>query len=278
MDGWETRRRRDLGPDAHDWCIVRLGARGIVRGVDVDTAFFTGNYPESCAIDACDLPGHPDAGGADRRRRGASCCRARRSRATRTTSSRSTARRRRRTCGCASIPTAASRGSASTARSSPTGIGCGGAATSIWRAVEHGGTVVVVQRHVLRIAAQPDHAGRRDAHGRRLGDEAAPRAGARLDHRPARRRRDDPARRGRHASFQGQRAGRVQPRRGPARGRAAARRRRVARAVAAHAAAAARASRVRGGAARTSATPRTCGSTSFPDGGIARLRLFGRPR
>jgi allantoicase len=57
MDGWETRRRRDFGPDAHDWCIVRLGGRGIVRGVDVHTAFFTGNYPEACAIDACDLPG-----------------------------------------------------------------------------------------------------------------------------------------------------------------------------------------------------------------------------
>jgi allantoicase len=50
MDGWETRRRRDDGD--HDWCIVRLGVRGIVRGVDVDTAFFKGNYPESCAIDA----------------------------------------------------------------------------------------------------------------------------------------------------------------------------------------------------------------------------------
>ena len=61
MDGWETRRRRDLGPDAHDWCIIRLGARGIVRGVDVHTAFFTGNYPESCAIDACDLAGLPSA-------------------------------------------------------------------------------------------------------------------------------------------------------------------------------------------------------------------------
>ena len=59
MDGWETRRRRDLGPDVHDWCVVRLGARGIARGVDVNTAFFTGNYPESCAIDACDLPGIP---------------------------------------------------------------------------------------------------------------------------------------------------------------------------------------------------------------------------
>ncbi|MBI3494211.1 MAG: allantoicase [Acidobacteria bacterium] len=55
MDGWETRRRRDLGPDAHDWCVIALGARGIARGVDVDTAYFKGNYPESCAIDACDL-------------------------------------------------------------------------------------------------------------------------------------------------------------------------------------------------------------------------------
>jgi len=59
MDGWETRRRRDLGPDAHDWCVIRLGARGIVRGVDVNTAFFTGNYPESCAIDGSDVPGIP---------------------------------------------------------------------------------------------------------------------------------------------------------------------------------------------------------------------------
>ncbi|HEY2907838.1 MAG TPA: allantoicase [Vicinamibacterales bacterium] len=59
MDGWETRRRRDIatvGSGAHDWCIVRLGARGIVRGVDVETTFFTGNYPEACAIDMCDLP------------------------------------------------------------------------------------------------------------------------------------------------------------------------------------------------------------------------------
>jgi allantoicase len=59
MDGWETRRRRDLGPDGHDWCLIRLGARGIVRGVDVDTAHFRGNSPESCAIDASDLPGLP---------------------------------------------------------------------------------------------------------------------------------------------------------------------------------------------------------------------------
>ena len=55
MDGWETRRRRDAGEC--DWCIVRLGVSGIVRGVVVDTSFFTGNFPESCAIDACDRDG-----------------------------------------------------------------------------------------------------------------------------------------------------------------------------------------------------------------------------
>jgi allantoicase len=49
MDGWETRRRRDDG--THDWCIIRLGARGIVGGVDVETTHFKGNFPESCAID-----------------------------------------------------------------------------------------------------------------------------------------------------------------------------------------------------------------------------------
>ena len=54
MDGWETRRRRGTG---HDWCIVRLGVPGLVRGVDLDTSHFKGNHPESCAIELCDLPG-----------------------------------------------------------------------------------------------------------------------------------------------------------------------------------------------------------------------------
>jgi len=57
MDGWETRRRRDAG--TCDWCVIRLGAAGVVRGIDVDTAFFKGNFPESCAVDACDVPGLP---------------------------------------------------------------------------------------------------------------------------------------------------------------------------------------------------------------------------
>jgi allantoicase len=51
MDGWETRRRRTPG---YDWCIVKLGLAGIPRGVVVDTAYFKGNYPQSCSLEACD--------------------------------------------------------------------------------------------------------------------------------------------------------------------------------------------------------------------------------
>jgi allantoicase len=54
MDGWETRRRRTPG---HDWCVIRLGLPGIVHGVVVDTSHFKGNYPEACSLEACDAPG-----------------------------------------------------------------------------------------------------------------------------------------------------------------------------------------------------------------------------
>jgi allantoicase len=50
MDGWETRRRREPG---HDWCIVRLALPGAIRGAIVDTAYFRGNYPGECSLDAC---------------------------------------------------------------------------------------------------------------------------------------------------------------------------------------------------------------------------------
>src|SRR4051794_7127400 len=58
-DGWETRRRRSPG---HDWAIVRLGAPGIVAGVVVDTALFTGNYPPRASVDGAAFEGHPSAG------------------------------------------------------------------------------------------------------------------------------------------------------------------------------------------------------------------------
>ena len=50
MDGWESRRRRTPG---HDWADIRLGLPGVIRSVVVDTAFFRGNYPEHCSIEGC---------------------------------------------------------------------------------------------------------------------------------------------------------------------------------------------------------------------------------
>jgi allantoicase len=58
MDGWETRRRRTPG---HDWCVVRLGVPGRIRGVDVDTNHFVGNFPEEASVEACFRPGEVSA-------------------------------------------------------------------------------------------------------------------------------------------------------------------------------------------------------------------------
>ena len=56
MDGWETRRRRQPGSDS---AIVRLGCGGVVRRVVVDTSYFTGNYPPEVAVEACGAEGYP---------------------------------------------------------------------------------------------------------------------------------------------------------------------------------------------------------------------------
>lgn len=56
MDGWESRRKRTPG---HDFAIIRLGAPGIVRGVIVDTSYFRGNFPPHCSIDGC--AGNPES-------------------------------------------------------------------------------------------------------------------------------------------------------------------------------------------------------------------------
>ena len=56
MDGWETRRRRTPG---YDWCVIRLGLPGVIRGVLVDTSYFTGNFPEHFSLEACELGAGP---------------------------------------------------------------------------------------------------------------------------------------------------------------------------------------------------------------------------
>ena len=55
MDGWESKRRRD---DGYDWCVLRLGVLGMVRGSWPDEGSKTGSsspawssprrYPASC--------------------------------------------------------------------------------------------------------------------------------------------------------------------------------------------------------------------------------------
>ncbi|MBF6329529.1 allantoicase [Nocardia transvalensis] len=65
-DGWETRRRRRPGGAApasedNDAAIVRLGVPGVIRGVIVDTAWFKGNYPPEVSVEAIAVEGYPPA-------------------------------------------------------------------------------------------------------------------------------------------------------------------------------------------------------------------------
>lgn len=59
MDGWETRRRRGGG---NDWLLIRLGVPGVVKGVDIDTSHFTGNYPPGAMLEGMfsETPPAPD--------------------------------------------------------------------------------------------------------------------------------------------------------------------------------------------------------------------------
>jgi allantoicase len=57
-DGWETRRRRAPG---NDWVILKLGQPGRIQRVEVDTAFFKGNYPAKCSLHGLFSPDAPDA-------------------------------------------------------------------------------------------------------------------------------------------------------------------------------------------------------------------------
>lgn len=61
MDGWESRRKR--APNLHelyDWCLLRLGLPGLIHGVIVDTSYFRGNYPSHCSLEACSVEGYPE--------------------------------------------------------------------------------------------------------------------------------------------------------------------------------------------------------------------------
>ncbi len=48
MDGWESRRKRTPG---HDWCVVQFATSGKIIGFDIDTNFFLGNHPPHASIE-----------------------------------------------------------------------------------------------------------------------------------------------------------------------------------------------------------------------------------
>ena len=52
MDGWESRRKRVPG---HDWCIIQLATSGKIQGVDIDTNHFLGNHPPHASIEAVNV-------------------------------------------------------------------------------------------------------------------------------------------------------------------------------------------------------------------------------
>ncbi|WP_333667137.1 allantoicase [Flavobacterium sp.] len=52
MDGWESRRKRTPG---HDWAIIQLATSGKIKGFDIDTNFFLGNHPPHASIEAVNL-------------------------------------------------------------------------------------------------------------------------------------------------------------------------------------------------------------------------------
>jgi allantoicase len=52
-DGWKTRRHNQ---EAFDWVVIRLGvSSGTIDGIEVDTAFFSGNHAPAISVEGCRL-------------------------------------------------------------------------------------------------------------------------------------------------------------------------------------------------------------------------------
>ena len=57
MDGWESKRRRDGG---NDWAILKLGSAGIISKIEIDTSYFTGNFPPFFSLEGIYSETEPD--------------------------------------------------------------------------------------------------------------------------------------------------------------------------------------------------------------------------
>jgi len=58
-DGWETKRRRGITNETHDWALVKLAGQGMLARLEIDTAFFLGNFPDTALVEGCN--GDPEA-------------------------------------------------------------------------------------------------------------------------------------------------------------------------------------------------------------------------
>lgn len=62
-DGWETRRHN---PEPYDWVVIKLGvASAVIKGIEVDTGFFVGNYGEKAEVQATYAPADAEGGVSD---------------------------------------------------------------------------------------------------------------------------------------------------------------------------------------------------------------------
>ncbi|GAB5570080.1 probable allantoicase isoform X1 [Prionailurus iriomotensis] len=56
VDGWMG-DQEEKDSRGHDWCIIKLGIQGIIRGFDVDISYFMGDYAPRISIQAANLEG-----------------------------------------------------------------------------------------------------------------------------------------------------------------------------------------------------------------------------
>ena len=58
VDGWETRRRRDIGPDTHDAVMISFVVPADLQRIEIDTSRFVFNAsPEAAVLGSRALPG-----------------------------------------------------------------------------------------------------------------------------------------------------------------------------------------------------------------------------